>query len=348
MKFYIKGQIKLNSNLKTYTSLAITLLLFTLSTVSILGVAHAAYDPVSWVHEDTITKGNWYPSAVGSPIGVYGSYAHILPNPPVNLTQVPIGNFSVPIGGYSNLPNPPYNWTTSQIAGLPYWKPDPSYWDEYQSQSPQVTYFTNGTFFDPIKVMIQYPTFEWAWNSPQTSQGSDARTVFYPLANMWRLAAWDDGGERSFPTHGYMNFTLFFPGGTYLLSLYAYDYERTSRQSEEYLIYDSTGTQLLASKQISGTTFDEGVFETFNVTAPIGGLTIILQVYNDAGHPANTVNVVLSGIFVDKLRSIGGELLPEGWLALGPLIAVLAVSSAAVAVVFAFKKLSPKMMPLKY
>jgi hypothetical protein len=338
----------LNSNFKTYTSLAISLLLVTLSMVSILGVAHAAYNPVSWVHEDTITKGNWYPNAAGSPIGVYGSYAHILPNPPESETQVPIGNFSVPIGGYTDLPNPPYSWIASQIAGLPFWTPNPPYLDEYQSQSPQVTYFTNGTLFDPIKAIIQYPTFEFAWELPQTSQGSDARRVFYPLADMWRLAAWDDGGERSFPTHGYINFTLFFPQGLYLLSLYAYDFERTSRQSEQYLIYDRTGTQLLASKQISGTTFDEGVFETFNVTAPIGGLKIIVQVYNDAGHPDLTNNVVLSGIFVDKLKPIGGELLPEGLLTLGSLIAVLALSSAAVAVVFAFKRLRPKMMLPKY
>lgn len=335
----------MNSNFKTCISFAISLLLVTLSTVSILGVTHAAYNPVSWVHEDTLTKGNWYPSAIGSPIGRYGSCAYILPNPPVTFIQVPIGNFSVPIGGYTDLPNPPYNWTPNQYSGLPFWKPNSPYWDEFQSNIPKFTYFTNGTFYDPSKVRIQYPTFEWAWEDPQTSQGSDARRVYYPIAKMWRLAIWDDGGERSFPIHGYMNFTMFFPQGMYLLSLYAYDYEHTSRKSEEYRIYDATGTQLLASKQISGTIFDEGVFETFNVTAPFGGLTIKLQVYDDAGHPDNNVNVLLSGIFVDCVNPVGGELLPVGVLTLQNVIMVLAISSAVVALVLVSKKLHPTIIP---
>ena len=474
---------------------------------------NAIPDPVTWFAEDTTTKGNWYPTAAGSPIGVYGSYAYILPNPPLIRVEVPVGDYSFPVGGYSELPSPPYSWTGSQIGGLQYWDTHPPYpsdapyCDEYWSKIPEVTYEAIGTRIDlgipfpprelidvidgtsyiraacgwrgttitltlslpagsqllslyildydttarretitvsdgvgvsatkivnyqfdgglyenffvyltsagtvtvtitwtaganavvsgvflsatsltptvpgvneirfenedattkgnwmgtygdlgyikcawnvpgtktnyswtfaydatgglfategsysadesqyawtaklPLIEYVQYPVFEWAWEGWQSSQGADPRRVYYPVGsggNHWRLACWDDGGERCLPLHGYMNFPLFFPEGTYLLSLYAYDYERNQRTTQEYRIYDETMTPLTDPVQISGTAFDEGIYEIFMVVAPPGGLTIIVQVYNDAGHPSPTLNVLLSGIFVDKLEYVCG------------------------------------------
>jgi len=278
---------------------------------------------VMWTAEDTITKGDWFFNPKGSPFGSYGSCAHILPNDPQKLTQVPVGKLSVPVGGFGDLPNPPYNWTVDQTAGLPFYKQDPTYWDEFATQSPPtLTYYVNGTrFLPPTGGPIQYPVFEFSWQDWHSTQ-TEPREVYYTMlipgtggGPGWRLSSWDDGGERSQPSHGYMNFTLTFAKGDYYLSLYAYDYERTSRWSEEYRIYDSTGTTLLASKGISGTVFDEGVYEIFRVTAPDGGLKIIVQVYNDAGHvgqpypPDKTNNVVLSGIFVDCIKppQVGGQ-----------------------------------------
>ena len=270
--------------------------------------------------EDTKTKGDWWFNPVGSPIGRYGSCGHILPNSPQGDTQIPIGNFSVPIGGYIDLPNPPYNWPWEQIAGLPFYKPNPSYWDEYVSGNSGVMYHVNGTrFIPPTGGVVQYPGFEYAWADWHGSQ-TDPREVWYnttiPVIGGpgWRLASWDDGGERCQPMHGYLNFTITFPKqGRYLLSLYAYDYERLSRWSEEYRIYDKTGMTLLATRQINGTVFDEGVYEIFMVNVPASGLKIVVQVFNDAGHVAfpipsdRTNNVVLSGIFVDCYQPVGGE-----------------------------------------
>ncbi|MEM2093849.1 MAG: hypothetical protein QXI32_00960 [Candidatus Bathyarchaeia archaeon] len=277
---------------------------------------------VEWVAEDTITKGDWLFNPKGSPFGTYGSCGHILPNAPQTYLETPIDAFSVPIGGYTELPNPPYNWAINQILGLPYHRLNPPYYDEYVPTSPpKITYDIDGTYYVVSEtVKIQYPAFEYAWGDWHSTQ-TDPREVYYTMALPdtgggpgWRLASWDDGGERCQPYHGYMNFTLTFPQGDYYLSLYAYDYERFSRWSQEYRIYDSTGTTLLASKQISGTVFDEGVYEIFRISAPEGGLTIILQVYNDAGHvgepfqPDKTNNVVLSGIFLDCIiPRVGGS-----------------------------------------
>lgn len=265
---------------------------------------------VQWFAEDTTTKGNWYFNPVGSPIGKYGSYAHILPNSPQIGLEVPVDAFSAPIGfdlsdntTWHLLGNPPYNWGSTQINGLPFYKANPPYWDEYVTQSPSVTYHVNGTLLGPT---IKYPVFEYAWAEWHSNQ-TEPREVYYNTTILgtgdgpgWILACWDDGGERSQPVNGYMNFKLYFPEGSYLLSLYAYDFEGT-RSSQEYRIYDETGTFLLDRKQIKGSIFDEGVYETFKVVAQPAGLTIIVQVYNDAGHGIGTSNVVLSGIFVDKL-----------------------------------------------
>ena len=296
----------------------ITLFLVSMLSMSFNSTTVQAASPVTYFWEDTTTKGNWYPTAIGSPIGVYGTYAYILPYAPRLRMQVPIGNFSVPIGGYSGLPDPPYNWTSNQISGLPFYLPNPPYYDEYVSKTPPVTYYINGTryYYSPPEGYVQYPAFEWRWTDQHDPpQGSDPREVYYPVANKWRFACWDDGGERSQPTHGYINFTLTFPQGTYLLSLYAYDYEKATsngkRESQVYRIYDATGTTLLAGPvRISGKIFDEGVYEVFIVVAPAGGRTIIVQVYNDAGHYGSegesyghTLNVILSGIFVDKIKT---------------------------------------------
>ena len=462
--------------------------------------------PVEWFAEDTITKGDWFFNPIGSPIGVYGSYAHILPASPTQQTQVPIGVFSVPVGfdignpsTWNLLSQPPFLWTANQVSGLNWYQKDAPYWDEYVTQSPPVTYTVSGTrtcqgiapkglvntegganytraacwfagsgssppainltlnnlgpgayllsfyildyddnnraedltitlvlpglsitrpcsgfenglyenFFvylvgtsnvdiiiaktaganavlsgvflsttsrqpvDPTKdeldfdsedsttqgnwigtygdlgfikcawnvpqtkvgyatwnpaydhssglsytattsmyawtdraewiQCVQYPIFEWAWSGWYPTRPADLRAAYYTSTGQWRLACWDDGGERCQPVHGFEDFHLTFPQGTYLLSFYGYDYERDQRQSLEYVILDQTGTIEFASKQISGAAFDEGIYEIFKVVAPPGGLTIIARVYNDAGHPSPNLNALLSGIFVDKV-----------------------------------------------
>ena len=320
--------------------------LFLVGAISMVVPLVSAAGPVSWLHEDTVTKGNWYPTAAGSPIGVYGSYAYILPDPPYNTHEIPIGNFSVPVGGTAALTSPPYNWTVPQSNGLSDYRPDSPYWDEYVTQTPAVTYYINGTrMVIPTGLPIKYPAFEFAWGAPHSSQ-TEPREVYYPLKGMWILASWDDGGERSQPTHGYFNITMYFPSGSYMLSLYAYDFERI-RTSETFNIYGSTGSVLYDSHQISGTTYQEGVYESSTVSAPPGGLTIIVQIYNDAGHPNPNLNVVLSGIFVDLTapgenpppqRSVGGEIIPVGTLAqLAPWIAA-AVSASVIISSLALRK----------
>ncbi len=236
-----------------------------------------------------------------------------MPDPCPTLLEIPVSCFSKPCGsgGSSALANPPYDWTPTQIAGLAYWKTYSNFGNEYYSKSPAVTYSMQGTLMKvpPSGPTIQYPVFDWAW-AGFTSTQTDHREVYYPTQNEWRLACWDDGGERGQPIHGYIDFTLTFPKGTYSLTIYAYDLE-ASRTSETFNIYDVTGTHLLASQQISNNlpvtgsnTFANGVYETFKVTVSGYSGSIILQVYNDLGHntvaPSNN-NVVLSGIFVNKM-----------------------------------------------
>jgi len=251
---------------------------------------------VFYLGKDTVTQGDWQ-NAVGSPIGVYGSYAHILPNPPVKRTEIPVGNFSVPVGGYTWTD---YGWTPTQIAGLPYNRTDPPYWDEYVSLEPRINYTLNGTLYDmPSIGLIQWPAFEWAWDDFNSSDPRAAHfktTVEGSGGPGTRLTCWDDGSERGYPSDGYINITLEFPKGMFMLSLYAYDMERWQRPNQTIYITDESG-EILASAVMEGTEFDEGIYLQFLVCGPT---TVIVQVMKGS----ESVNAVLSGIFVDKLPCV--------------------------------------------
>ena len=249
---------------------------------------------VFYIGKDTITKGNWT-NAIGSPIGVYGSYAYILPWPPKKGIEVPVGNFSVPVGNFSYTD---YGWTPEQIAGLSYSRTDPPYWDEYRSQTPLINYTLTGELHYINKTIgfVQWPVFEWAWESNQTEQGDDLRRVFYPQKSLWRLACWDDGSERDtdgIHSEGYFNVTLEFPEGKFMLSLYAYDYERVQRADQTIIIVGESG-DVLATAVMSGTEFDEGIYLQFVVCGPT---TITVKVLRGSA----SINALLSGIFIDKL-----------------------------------------------
>jgi hypothetical protein len=337
--------------------ISLTILLTSILAITILQAAfvNANGSTVMFYHEDTVTGGDW-PHPLDSPVGTYGSYARILPNPDGNYEQAR-GPFSVPLGfdlsnssTWALLKDPPYNWSDTQIGGLPFYQMDSPYTDEYVTQSPPVTYYLNGTeYLVPEDGTILYPAFEWNWTDWHSTQ-TDGREVYYNNASGtcaigWKYNAWDDGGERCQPVHGYFNVTMHFPNGTWLLSLYGYDYEG-ERDSEQYLIYDGTGSTLLASARVNGTVWDNGVYETFSVVAPEDGLDIVIQVYNDAGHDENytigTYNVLLSGIFVDPLPPTGGFLFGIDKLGLlGPFLiglAAMVVVPAAVIVYVKHKK----------
>lgn len=252
---------------------------------------------IFYLGKDTVTKGDWQ-NATGSPIGVYGSYAHILPNAPVNRTEIPVGNFSVPVGGFSYTD---YGWTPDHIRGLPFNRTDPPYWDEYASLEPKVSYTLTGTLYNmPSIGVIQYPTFEWAWDD---FNSTDPRAAHFKThvegagGPGRRLTCWDDGSERGFPSDGYFNITLSFPDGDFMLSLYAYDQERAhgreQRDNQTIYVTDAYG-KILDFAVMNGTEFDEGMYVQFIVCGPT---TIIVQVKKSP----KSVNAVLSGIFVDKV-----------------------------------------------
>jgi hypothetical protein len=298
-------------------------LLCFVSALALLFAAEAnAQCSVEYVGQDTITGGDWdgvtNPSnPLGSPIGVYGSYAHILPGVCEYFVENPLGPFEVPLGEYDpgDLLDFPFLWTQEQVDGLPCYAPDPPYNDEYESLSPPVTYLVRGTVVgptgeDPPFDYIQHPVFTWGWDYWHSTQTA-FREVYYRFlggSDHWLMACWDDGGERCFPEHGYMDFELYFPEGIYLLSLYAYDKEADgSRISQEYQIWNQAMTmQVVPSEQISGTEYTGSIYKIYRIEAGKGGCTIIVRVINDAGHPPQ-VNICLSGIFVDKLNTAPGH-----------------------------------------
>ncbi len=251
---------------------------------------------VFYLGKDTETQGDWL-NAKDSPIGVYGSYAHILPNPPRTRMEIPVGNFSVPTGLFNYTD---YCWTSSQISGLPFNRTDPPYWDEYVSLEPRINYTLNGTLQNIVGIgAIQYPVFEWAWDD---FNSTDIRAANFTTHTEGggpgtRLTCWDDGSERdlyyNMTSEGYFNITLTFPDGLFMLSLYAYDMEGWARPNQTIYITDESG-EVLASAVMEGTEFDEGVYLQFVVCGPT---TIIVQVKRGP----ESVNALLSGVFVDKV-----------------------------------------------
>jgi hypothetical protein len=329
---------------KILATALITIFLVSIMSFAFIPTVNAVTYPVQWINEDTETKGAWF-DAQNSPIGMYGGCAHIFPGQPGDL-ETPIGHLEIPFGDGTPyaLDSTPYEWPWEQKQGYTDWyspyptiSTTPPYWDEFVFGLPQVIqYEVTGTKLylgDPVFDDVQFPAFTYAWTDFSTSRPADLRPLYYtqntvateptlpdpnadPLNPVvvggpgWRAATWDDGGERCYPDNGYIKFTLTFPiQGYYVLSLYAYDYEMVSRSSEKFQIWDSTMTSLWAEKQISEATFDNGVYESFLVNVPNGGLTFVLLVYNDAGHVTyvnpypedKTNNVVLQGIFVDNV-----------------------------------------------
>lgn len=255
---------------------------------------------VTWIANDTTTKGNW--------VGVYGSYAYILPLAGDRRGQeVPIGSFERPPSNYV-IGSPPFYWYNNQYSNLQYASTDPPYNDEFWTLSPKVHYNAKGTKMpvDEGFAPIQQPLFEWEWSVWHATQ-TDPREVFYPAHNAWKLASWDDGGERGCPAHGYMEFYIRLPTGKWRVTLYAFDYEGYSRSTQLYQVMEKNGNVILAERQIGGTQFDEGIHVTFEVTNPNNNSFFTFRVYNDAGYGrepwiGTSLNVVLSGIFVDKVQ----------------------------------------------
>jgi hypothetical protein len=286
---------------------AILLLAVTISAFAVIESASACNPPpppcpcepgtVHYLGKDTTTKGNWK-DAIGSPIGVYGSYAHILPNPPAYHIETPVGNFSVPVGSFTYKT---YNWTNNQISGLPLNKTDPPYWDEYLSLLPPVTYFLTGNqrYIEGIG-WIQIPVFEWAWDN---FNSSDIRACYFTNESGvagpgTRLTCWDDGAEST-PfgslSESHFNITMTFPEGAFMLSLYAYNEEGAGLYRDNQTIYvTDTSGKILATGTMKGTEFYEGMYLNFVVCGPT---TIVVQVKKS---PAS-LNALLSGIFVDKI-----------------------------------------------
>lgn len=288
----------------------VALLLFVtlISTPTIMNTARASdgcCEPgtVFYLGKDNLTQGDWQ-NAKASPIGVYGSYAHILPNPPKCKTEIPVGNFSVPTGVFNY---PDYGWTPNQILGLPYNRTDPTYWDEYVSLEPRINYTLTGALQNLLGIgTIQYPVFEWAWDG---FNSTDPRAAHFKThvegagGPGTRLTCWDDGSERDkiFPmtSEGYFNVTMEFPQGVFMLSLYAYDKERNERPNQTIFITNESG-EVLVSAVMDGPEFDEGIYLQFLVCGPT---TIIVHVMRGP----ESANALLSGIFVDKLRCWDGR-----------------------------------------
>ncbi len=220
----------------------------------------------------------------------------------------------------------PYYWDYWQVLAMDYHVLEAPYYDEYVGSpdgNNNITYSIQGTrTTTPSGNWIQYPAFCFAWDVWH-NEATDPREVHYKFLNNggegWRFIAWDDGGERSLPQNGYINVTLTFPEGTWQMALYAYDYENApaktwgAREQQTYRIFDLNGNTLVEDVTIAGEILNNGVYEIYEVTAPEGGVTIILQVYNSGGNygydnyshgefpDTHTINVVLSGIFIEQL-----------------------------------------------
>jgi hypothetical protein len=194
--------------------------------------------------------------------------------------------------------------------------PDPPYWDEYvPDASFPVTYSMSGTHIPDGggDDSVQYPTFEFAWDNWGSADPRAAvfethivrtttdGTVVDIGGPGRRCTSWDCGAERGFPEDGYFDVNLTFTSGsfaskTFLLSLYAYDFEMWSRGDEYITVYDKTMTNVLASYTIAAADLDNSIYVQFWVGAPT---TIVVRIMKQPGTPLTT-NAVLSGIFFDS------------------------------------------------
>jgi len=239
---------------------------------------------VYYLGKDLVTKGNWN--------GTYGSYAYVLPDAPRKAVPVPVGNYSMPTG---SLTLRDYGWVDYQVQGLTYNRPDPPYWDVFKSEQPAIAYRLVGTLYRNDMGSIQYPVFEWAWGD--TSARKDARVLDWPDGSGKKATCWEDGSDRGFPRNGYFNIEMEFPSGTYLLSLYAYDYERKGRSVQEIVVKDNSNSSLTTSTTTIGDKeFDEGIYLKFAIFGPSN---VLIQVRRSS----DSVNAILSGIFVDRILS---------------------------------------------
>jgi hypothetical protein len=242
---------------------------------------------VVYYGSDSVTKGDWQK-------GPYGTYAHILPNPPIKGTEIPVGNFSIPVGGFDYTD---YGWSWEQKMGLPYNRTDPTYWDEYASLDPKINYTLTGSLVNMLGIgLIQYPVFEWGWDK---FNSSDPRAIHFEMnvpgagGPGTRLTCWDDGAENGHANS--FNVTMEFPAGYFMLSLYAYDKEIVQRPNQTIYITNEAGV-VLASAMMKGTEFDGGMYLQFVVCGPT---TIVVHVEKSP----KSINALLSGIFVDKLST---------------------------------------------
>jgi hypothetical protein len=180
--------------------LAILLSAIMLSTLTVIATpANAQKSPAVWVNEDLTTGGNWL-NAVGSPIGAYGTCAHILPGYATG--ETPVGEVS--IGGvgtdFSTLISTlaPYGdpWAIigAQLDGAGAWKAESPYYDEYNlAANPSVctfSYFITGpTVNIPAvgshpAITVQYPAFTWQWrDSHPIGTGPDANSWYSTSQN---------------------------------------------------------------------------------------------------------------------------------------------------------------------
>lgn len=232
---------------------------------------------VRFIEKDNTTRGDWQ--------GAYGSYAHVFPGSPQRLLPIAVGNYTVPSSGQSFVQ---YGWKLNQIEGMRFWKSGPPYWDEYSSLSPYVNYTLSGTLYLHRGIWIQYPVFEWEWESAL----ADPRGIVFSGSGNRRLTSWCDGSERGFPSRGYLNATLAFPSGVFLLSLYGYDMERVARSGQTVIVRSRSG--VWDSAAMRGVEFDEGVYVKFVVYGPT---EVVVSVVKDS----DSTNAVLSGIFVDRV-----------------------------------------------